>query len=181
MVAGYSVRAARPDELIALPAIEAAAATLHLRPEVAPVSPRDQRDLAAAISATTPVRELEIARQRGHLLVAADDAGPVGFLILAPLDDDLYLEEVDVHPDHGRRGVGRALVMSALALGRAAAVARMVLSTKHDLAFNAPFYASCGFRALADDELSPRMRTMRAAEAARGLPIERRVFMACAL
>lgn len=166
MMDGYTIRAAREDELEKLPPIELAAALLHAA----------SFDGAALLPATA-VAELERARARGQLLVAADADGPVGFLILAPLDDDLYLEEVDVHPAHGRRGVGRALVEAAIAQARAAGARQLVLSTKRDLAFNGPFYASVGFRALGDDELWPRLREMRAAEAARGLPIERRVFM----
>jgi hypothetical protein len=124
------VRAARPDELSVLPAIEAAAATLHVGPAFAPSSPDATRDLAAAITATTPVDELEAARQRGHLLVAAGDTGPVGFLILAWLDDDLYLAEVDVHPTTAAAGWARPGQRRARRQPRRLSVARMVLSTK---------------------------------------------------
>jgi GNAT superfamily N-acetyltransferase len=169
---GYVIRLAAAGEVAALPAIEAAAAQLHAGTGLP----------ASVLAETSSVEHLEAARRRGHLLVAVARGGPPrGFLVLEPLGDDLYLGEVDVDPAHGRRGVGRALVEAAIALGRAAGAPRMVLSTMRDLPFNAPFYASLGFRTLADDELTAGLRAMREGEARRGLPLERRVIMVRAL
>ena len=164
--AGYVVRPARAGEVAALPAIEAAAATLHGGGE--------------AFATTTPIDELEGARRRGHLLVAATagDERPVGFAVLGERAGELLLEEIDVHPDHGRRGLGATLVRAVIELAAATGAARLVLSTMRDLPFNAPFYAAHGFVALADDALTPALHALRAAEAARGLPIARRVIMA---
>ena len=37
-------------------------------------------------------------------------AHQLGFAIARKLDGDIYLHEIDVHPDHGRRGLGRRLI-----------------------------------------------------------------------
>src|SRR6185503_9462415 len=55
--------------------------------------------------------ELRKAQADGRLCVALDGDRPVGFAHVEMLAEDLpHLEELDVHPDHGRRGIGAALV-----------------------------------------------------------------------
>lgn len=160
----YVIRDAVAADLPHLPAIEAAAATLHA-------------SWLADPSVTTPVAELDAARARGHLMVAATAAAPVGFLVLEPLDGDLFVAEVDVHPDHGRRGLGRRLMTAAADRARAAGAPRLVLTTMRDLPFNGPFYASLGFVAVPPDQLTPAWRAIVDAEARRGLPVARRDVM----
>jgi len=65
----------------------------------------------------------------------------------------------------------------ALAQGRARAHRRAVLTTLSDVAWNAPFYASEGFREWPAQEWSAGMREVMAAEAAAGFPMELRLAM----
>ena len=72
------------------------------------------------------------------------------------------LEQLAVHPDHARRGLGTALVQAAREEARWAGHDRLSLTTYRDVAFNEPFYRRLGFaevarpapwqRRLVDDE-----------------------------
>src|SRR4051812_22327341 len=101
MTTTYTITAARPEDLAWLPAIELAAA--RLLEGHAPES---------VLIETTSLEALNTARREGHLWVALSDDVPVGFAQVAVIERDaVHLEEVDVHPDHGRRGLGAALVL----------------------------------------------------------------------
>jgi hypothetical protein len=53
----------------------------------------------------------------------------------------------------------------------------VTLSTFRHVAWNAPFYARLGFRELAEEQLGPGLRRVRADEARRGLDLSRRLVM----
>jgi GNAT superfamily N-acetyltransferase len=161
----YAIRPARPDDLPALPAIERAAASVFRTTPFAFVA-----DFALASEAINPDHE------QIWVAVAADDR-PVGFALAHPLDGCAYLHELDVHPDHARRGLGRRLVHAVAAWGRQTGAAAVTLATFRDIPWNGPFYARLGFRALPDDKLSPGLRAIRQAEAEGGMPVEHRVYM----
>jgi len=161
-----TIALARPGDVAALPGIERAAAEL-LRGH-APDAVLDQ---------PTGVAHFEAARRAGHLWVALIDDAPVGFALITLLHDgEAHLEEIDVDPRFGRRGIGAALVRAvcewAAATGRA-----VTLTTFRDVPWNLPFYARCGFRELLPSELSAELRAVVADEAARGLDPARRVAM----
>jgi GNAT superfamily N-acetyltransferase len=161
----YTIRPARPDDLPALPAIERAAASLF-------------RATPFAFIADFPLasESIDLAQERVWVAVAADDR-PVGFAIAHPLDGCAYLHELDVHPNHARRGLGRRLVQAVAAWARQTNAAAVTLRTFRDIPWNGPFYASLGFRLLSNDELSPGLRAIRDAEAEGGLPAIHRVCM----
>src|SRR3989442_14638300 len=97
---GYTVTTARSQDIPALAAIERTAAQL-LRAH----APQ------AVLDETTSEIDFREAQAAGRLWVARADDDPVGFALVEMLAPDLpHLEEIDVHPDHGRRGVGAALV-----------------------------------------------------------------------
>ncbi|HEX2486495.1 MAG TPA: GNAT family N-acetyltransferase [Myxococcota bacterium] len=170
--AGYRVRPAREDDLARLPEIERAAGRLFAGagltgPYLADVS--DVGDLRAGLAA-------------GALFVAeGPDGAPVGFALAGRVDAEGYLHELDVHPDHGRRGLGAALVAAVLRWARSAGHRRVALRTFRDVPWNAPFYGRLGFRALAPEAIGPELRGLERSEVARGLPVERRLAMARAL
>ena len=114
----YEVRAARPEDLPALAAVE-----------------RYHAEGFVAIA--------EHARD-----------GIVGFVVARPLGGCAHIQEMDVHPNHGRLGLGRRLLDMALAWARGAGYRQVTLTTFRDVAWNAPFYARCGFRSC----LSPTPR-----------------------
>jgi len=114
----------------------------------------------------------------GLLWVAVSDARPVGFAHAKLLEAGrAHLDELDVHPDHGRRGVGRRLVGAVCDWAAASSLDAVTLSTFRAPPWNAPFYASMGFRVLADHELTPALRRVVAQETRRGLDPTQRVVM----
>lgn len=162
---GYAIRAALPGDLAALPAIELAAASRFRATPFAFIA-----DFPLVSPAIDPDGE------RVWVAVAGDDR-PVGFAIARPLDGAAYLCELDVHPDHGRRGLGRRLIDAVAAWGRATGATGVTLVTFRDIPWNGPYYARLGFHVLADDDLTPGLRAIRQAEVGGGLPGEDRVCM----
>ena len=110
----------------------------------------------------TPAEALAAALRRGHLWVAAATADdvPVGFAYADVLDGALHLEELDVLPSWGRRGIGRALVATVLTAARDAGLPAVTLTTFRDVPWNAPFYARLGFRTLPPAAWSPGLAAL---------------------
>ncbi|MDJ0865171.1 MAG: GNAT family N-acetyltransferase [Myxococcota bacterium] len=168
----YRVRASRPDDLAALPDIERAASALFAG---LPIEP-------GVLADVTTLAHFERAHAADELLVAAGpDDRPVGFAFLERVDECAHLDELDVHPDHGRRGVGAALVRGVLDRARRRGLPAVTLTTFRDVPWNAPFYARLGFRVLGDAELGPELAELVRSEHERGLRREDRVVMRCDL
>ena len=157
------------DDLTVLPIIERAAARLF--------APWGLDVLFA--SATTPLPILREAQREERLLLALGPRTkrPIGFALLSRVDWHAHLDELDVHPDHGGRGVGRALVEASCEWARARGLTRITLATMREVPFNGPWYVRIGFRELEEPELGPGMRTIFERELRGGYPIERRVFL----
>jgi len=114
----------------------------------------------------------------GFLEVACDHGGdPIGFCGGYIAERLLYIGEMDVHPNWQRQGVGRALLIASLDKARARKLFGATLTTDRFAPFNAAFYATMGFRALADDELPARLRVILDEEAKIGLDPDRRIAM----
>lgn len=162
---GYAIRPATPADLPFLPAIERAAAGLF-------------RGTAFAALADAPLAATAIDLAYEQVwVVTAPDGALVGFALAQPLDGGVHLHELDVHPDHARRGLGARLI-GAVAAHAAETDARAVtLLTFRDIPWNAPYYARLGFVPLADEALPSGLRAMREAEGAAGLPVAARLAM----
>jgi GNAT superfamily N-acetyltransferase len=157
-----------PEHVPGLPKVERAAGTLF-----------PAQDLPQALREEThDPEEFDAARRDRLLWVALEPTGaPVGFALGTRVDGLPHLLELAVHPEHGRRGVGRALVQAMLAQARADRHRGVTLTTFRHLAFNAPFYESVGFRVLTPSELTPGLAAILADEARRGLDPAKRVAM----
>ena len=167
MDARYSIAPARVRDIGALGEIERAAAAL-----LEGHAPR------AVIDEVTDESELLEAQRAGLLWVALLDDEPVGFALVSLLGHGSpHLEEIDVHPRQGRRGVGAALVRAVCDWASRAGHVEVTLTTFRSLPWNMPFYARLGFREVAADEVSPEVRAVVEDETARGLDPARRVVM----
>ncbi|MFJ9839357.1 GNAT family N-acetyltransferase [Kitasatospora sp. NPDC101155] len=153
------IRAVTEDELPLLSELERAAGAPFAAigmPEVAEDEPPAPEELAHYL-------------EHGVALVAqAPDGTIAGYLLAEPVDGALHIEQVSVHPDHARRGIGRALI-DHLARHEGTDAPALTLTTFADVPWNAPYYARCGFRPLADAELTPGLREIRRKEAEYGL------------
>lgn len=167
-LAAPRVRRARPSDLPRLPEIERAAA-LRFR----------EFGLAELFSTVlTDADDLARACMEGRLWVGTDDADvPVGFALGSVVGGNAHLDELDVHPEHGRRGLGRALVEAVIAWARRHGRPALTLTTLRDVPWNAPFYERLGFRIVGADERGPILDEILREEVERGLPAEGRVAM----
>jgi GNAT superfamily N-acetyltransferase len=100
-----------------------------------------------------------------------------GYALSEVVDGTGYLAQVSVDPAYGRRGLGRMLVETAIEWTRRNHLPALTLSTFRDVPWNAPYYASLGFRALSDAEMTPGLHAVRDREAEIGLNCADRVFM----
>ncbi|WP_433036938.1 GNAT family N-acetyltransferase [Actinomycetospora sp. CA-053990] len=154
-----TIRPAQPQELEHLRAVEVAAG--------APFRDLGMDPIADDAPPSTVV--LQSALERGGLWVIEDAGAVAGYLMDDVVDGEPHLEQVSVHPDHARRGLGARLVEDLVARARADGHRAVTLTTFVDVPWNGPYYARLGFRPLADDEIGPGLRAVRNAEIARGL------------
>ncbi|MGX1501748.1 UNVERIFIED_CONTAM: GNAT superfamily N-acetyltransferase [Streptomyces graminofaciens] len=162
------IRAVRTGDLSVLQDIERAAGRCFRdigMPEIADDPP-------------LPVPELARYQHAGRAWVAVGrDDVPVAYLIADHVDGNLHVEQVSVHPDISRRGVGRSLLDHLAARAADEGIPALTLTTFTDVPWNAPYYTRCGFRAMADDTLGPKLRAIREREADHGLDRWPRVAM----
>nr|QZD55812.1 GNAT family N-acetyltransferase [Glycomyces sp. TRM65418] len=114
----------------------------------------------------------DLARfQRSGLAWVAVDGEdrPVAYLIAEPVDGALHIEQVSVHPDWAHRRIGRRLIEHAAGHAAAQDMEALTLTTFTEVAWNAPYYARCGFEPIPANSLTPGLRKIRDREAAHGL------------
>ena len=163
----YTITLARPEDLAALSAIELAAARL-----LAGHAPE------SVLNETISGEVLKTAQRHGHLWVALADDVPVGFALVEVIEPAVaHLKEIDVHPHHGRRGLGTKLVRAICAWAIAAGYHAVTLTTFRDVSWNMPFYARLGFEVIPPEALGPALRSVVQDETRRGLDPTRRVAM----
>lgn len=166
-VTRYRVAAARPDDLELLPGIELAAARLLTghAPD-------------AVLEETTSQDDLRRALHGHRLWVVLTDERPVGFAHLEVIEPgSVHLEEIDVHPAHGRRGLGTRLMTFLCRWAAVAGYQSITLTTFRDVPWNMPFYSRLGFESLSIESLSPALGAVVEDERRRGLDVARRVVM----
>jgi len=163
----YSIVSARPQDLARLPVIELAAA--RLLEGHAPES---------ILNETTASEVLLRAQRSGHLWVALADDVAVGFAHVELIERNAaHLNELDVDPGHGRRGLGTKLVSQVCEWAAVNGYAFVTLSTFREVPWNMPFYARLGFEIVPHPQLSPALTAIVEAERRRGLDTTRRVVM----
>ena len=167
MTPKYTITAARPQDLTQLAAIELAAARLLVghAPE-------------SVLNETTNLDVLEQAQREGPLWVALADDVPVGFAHVELIERGAaHLDEIDVHPDHSRRGLGRKLVLQVCEWAAGHGYESVTLTTFSDVPWNMPFYARLGFDVVPAEQMSTALRAVVDDETRRGLDSLRRVVM----
>lgn len=107
------------------------------------------------------------ARQPGFLLVAEAGTDVVGFAHVLRLEGTAHLEQLAVHPDHHRRGLGSALLRAAMERAAEEGHDELTLSTYADVPWNAPFYRRHGFEVI--ERPGPLLRRLQEKEERMGL------------
>jgi N-acetylglutamate synthase-like GNAT family acetyltransferase len=97
--------------------------------------------------------------------------------MFAVLRGRIYVEALDVVPQHAGRRIGAALLDHVDARARETGATHVELSTFRHVPWNAPYYQRLGFSVLDDDELDAALLRIRNLRIARGVDETKRVFM----
>ena len=166
-MAGFTIRAGREADIDALLEVERRAATLLLG--------HGAYDLFAMHSLSAV--DLQQGIEEGILRIAEVEGQAVGFALCGKIDGQAHLFEMDVLPEHGRCGIGGALLEAVCSEAGARGYAAMTLTTLRDVPWNAPFYAGRGFSELAEGNWSDGLHELVAHERMLGFPMRLRVVM----
>ena len=118
------------------------------------------------------------AQEDGRLWVGVTEDVPIGFALVEMLPDGLpHLDELDVHPAHGRRGVGTALVRAVCEWATEQGHPEITLTTFRTVPWNMRFYSRMGFMEIPPGKLRPELNAVVLEETARGLDPRVRLVM----
>jgi GNAT superfamily N-acetyltransferase len=107
--------------------------------------------------------------EAGTLWIAEVDGEAVGYLAGRVERPRLHIDEVDVLRPFQGQDIGRSLLTTAADWARANGLQALSLTTFRNVPWNAPFYASFGFREWDQAEAPASIRESLAYEAAEGL------------
>lgn len=128
------IRAARSADLDAIGTVEESADTLFRGTH-----------LEWAIGKWPPPRDrYERSLGEGRLWIWEEEERIAGFVCAHVVDDLLYIDQLAVGADFQRLGIGRKLMLHAIAHARDRDMA-VALITDRKIPWNQPFYASLGF------------------------------------
>ena len=165
---GYSISGVAADEIPDLIAIDLAASQLFAGTGMLPEE---------ELSDHVPAEVFEAAMPGGHVFVARGPKGvPAGFVLTSLRGDTLYLDQVSVDPDHGRKGLGAALIRRVFQDAHDRGLKTVTLSTFRDLPWNAPFYRTLGFRELPRKQMTDWMLEIETRQAV-VMDVTKRCFM----
>jgi len=154
------IRLSRGSDLEVLSAIEKAADAAFLGVGLALIADADAPDPTS----------YEASHRAGRLLVATSaDQMVLGFVRLEIVDEQAHIEQVSVHPDHSRQGVGIALLNAAERWAIDVGYSQMTLTTYREVPWNGPYYSRLGWISIADAVCGPELAAVRQHETALGL------------
>ena len=164
----FSVTLAAKEHLAAIGPIELAAATLF-----------SDADLPADIRYR--VTELDVLHdaqddERIWVALAGSDV-PVGFAMVTSVDNQAHLDELNVLPGYGRRGIGTELVGAVTIWARDNGFSVLTLITFKHLPWNAAFYEKLGFVRLRGTELAAGLASLIEEEGKAGIDVSKRIGM----
>jgi GNAT superfamily N-acetyltransferase len=126
----------------------------------------------------TDAKTLRDAQAEHRLWIALNSTDKsVGFAMVAELDGMAHLDEIDVLPEYGRRGIGSRLLLAARGWAASNGYQALSLVTFRHLPWNAPFYKKFGFIELDKMELGDDLASLIEEEARAGIDIRNRIAM----
>ncbi|GAA2408457.1 hypothetical protein GCM10010191_16250 [Actinomadura vinacea] len=146
-------RLARPEDWPPLPGIEQSADAMF-----APLG---------IVFPPGPMVIETMIEKRAEVLVAGDP--PLGFAAVEEVDGAVHLEQISVHVDHVRKGIGGRLLKEVLRRAAEAGAPGVSLLTFRDVPWNGPWYAGHGFEELPQERWGPGLRAHWDAEVKAGL------------
>lgn len=158
--AKYTIKKAEHDHIPLINEIEFAAATIF------PENSFPEHILSEKL----PLDILLAAKDQDMLWVAVDaEDSPVGYILLQIINGLAILAQIDVHPNHGQKGIGTALVIHGIEQIRKLGFSELYLTTFSTIKWNAPFYSKIGFAILKENEIPAPIISILHAELERGL------------
>lgn len=162
------IRSARSEDLPGLRVLERAAGAMF----------RDLGMDAIADDEPLSIGVLAAFQSAGRAWVFVDELDrPVAYLLVEAIDAAAHIEQVSVHPESARRGVGGMLIEAAAGWARPQGLEALTLTTYRDVPWNRPYYERLGFRVVGEGEMTAGLRALRAREIACGLDRWPRVVM----
>ena len=162
------IRSARSEDLPRLRVLERAAGAMF----------RDLGMDAIADDEPLSIGVLAAFQSAGRAWVFVDDLDrPVAYLLVEAIDAAAHIEQVSVHPESARRGVGGMLIEAAAGWAKQRGLEALTLTTYRDVPWNRSYYERLGFRIVGEGEMTAGLRALRAREVARALDRWPRVAM----
>lgn len=156
------------EHITAIPGIEVAAATMFSEADL-PLNLRHR---------VTAMADLRAANDKDQLWVAVTaKEKTVGFAAVDVMDNQACLEELDVLPEFGRRGIGTRLLQTVVDWARNAEHDSLLLVTFRHVPWNAPFYEKNGFKILHPTDYGPDIAGRIQEEVRAGINVRNRVAM----
>ena len=164
----FSVTLAAKEHLAAIGPIELAAATMF-----------SEADLPQSIRyRVIEPKQLREAQKDKRIWVALTGTGvPVGFALVTLVDDGAHLDELDVLPNYGQRGIGTDLVKAVVGWARDSGFSALTLITFKHLPWKAPVYEKLGFVRLQSTELATGLASLIEEEGKAGIDVSKRIGM----
>lgn len=163
-----SIQQPSREHIAAIPGIEVAAASMFPEADL----PFYLRHRA------TDIADLRDADEKDRLWVAVTVNGKaVGFASADVIDNQAYLEELDVLPEFGRLGIGTRLLLTVVNWARRTGYSSLLLVTFRHLPWNAPFYEKLGFKTLDPAKYGADIVSRLQEEDRAGINIRNRVAM----
>ena len=151
-----------------IPAIELAGASLFTESDL----PQNIRHRV------TDLKTLLEAQVEHRLWIALNSTNKaVGFAMVDVVDGMAHLDELDVVPEYGRRGIGSRLLQEVRDWAASNGYQALTLVTFRHLPWNAPFYEKFGFIEVDKMELGGGLANLIEEEARVGINIRNRIAM----
>jgi len=164
----YRIEIAKRDHIPYLQGISRAAAELF-----------PLEDLPFPLRAQTPspdIFEGALRQQRLWIVLDENKDRVVGFALLAEKCQQIHLQELDIHPEYGRQGLGTMLLKFVISWVKSKKYKQLTLTTFRHLPWNAPFYTKLGFKIIEPSQLNSCLIKLLNQES-RGLDKSKRVLM----
>jgi GNAT superfamily N-acetyltransferase len=123
------------------------------------------------------IETLAIYAEDGRAWVVAEDASPLGYILVDDVDGLAHIEQVSVLPNHQGKGLGHRLIDRVKLWAIESERSAVTLTTFGHIPWNRPLYEHLGFQVVPEETLGPGLRALRDVEAAHGLDPALRVVM----
>ena len=156
----YPIRPAQDSDLVVLQSIERSAGL--------PFADIGMAFIADDEPPSIEILSMFVVSEKAWVSTDLND-NPVAYLLAEVVDGNAHLEQVSVHSDYAHRRIGLALLNHMIAWALKHDLPAVTLTTYTEVPWNGPYYERSGFRYLTENEETPGLQQIRAAELAHGL------------